>query len=79
MHPNTMPTVYLSNAPEEYHEFADIFSKKKADNLAPQWPYDLKIKIDDGTSPPPGSLSPAELDALRIYINENLNNGFIQP
>ena len=42
----------LSNVPEEYHEFADVFSKAKADTLAPHHPYDLKINLEEGASPP---------------------------
>ena len=42
----------LSNIPEEYHDFADIFSKAKAEKLAPHRPYDLKIILEEGTSPP---------------------------
>ena len=39
----------LSNIPSEYHEFADIFSKTKAEILAPYHPYDLKINLEEGT------------------------------
>ena len=28
----------LSNVPEEYHNFANVFSKAKAEKLAPHWP-----------------------------------------
>ena len=38
----------LSNVPSEYHEFADIFSKTKAEVLAPHHPYDLKINLEEG-------------------------------
>jgi len=31
----------LSSIPEEYHEYADVFSKSKAETLAPHCPYDL--------------------------------------
>jgi len=34
--------------PECYHDFADLFSKSKAKNLAPHHDYDLKIEIKDG-------------------------------
>ena len=57
----------LSNIPEEYHDFADVFSKAKAQTLAPHRPYDLKIDLEEGSQPPPGhiySLSPTELQAL---------------
>ena len=42
----------------------------------------MKIDLEEGTSPPLGtlySLSPVELSALRTFINENLNTGFIRP
>jgi len=42
----------------------------------------LKIELEEGTSPPLGtlySLSPVELSALRTFIDENLNTGFIRP
>jgi hypothetical protein len=44
----------LANIPEEYHDFADVFSKNKAETLAPHCPYDLKIELEEGTTPPIG-------------------------
>jgi len=70
----------LSNVPSEYHEFADIFSKTKAETLPPHCPYDLKINLEKGTQPPVGpiySLSASEQEALKEFIEENLNTGFI--
>ena len=58
----------LSGIPEEYHEFADVFSKSKADILPEHRPHDLKIVLDKGATPPLGpiySLSQVELDTLR--------------
>jgi hypothetical protein len=72
----------LSQIPEEYHDFADVFSKTKADTLAPHRPYDLKINLEDGASPPIGpmySLSQSELVTLREFIDEHLRIGFICP
>ncbi|CDO69315.1 hypothetical protein BN946_scf184976.g34 [Trametes cinnabarina] len=72
----------LSGVPPEYHEFADVFSKKKADTLPEHRPYDLKITLEEGKVPPLGpiySLSQVELDTLREYIEENLRSGFIRP
>ncbi|KAG6328072.1 hypothetical protein ID866_11016 [Astraeus odoratus] len=66
----------------EYHEFADIFSKAKASTLLPHCKHDLKIDLEEGTTPPLGtiySLSPVELDALWKFIDENLSTGFIHP
>ena len=70
----------LSSIPEDYHEFADVFSKGKADALPPHRPYDLKIDID-GTPPPNRmySLSQSELETLRSFIDEHVNLGFIRP
>ncbi|CDO77787.1 hypothetical protein BN946_scf184651.g1 [Trametes cinnabarina] len=66
----------LTRIPLEYHEFADVFSKKKADTLPEHWPYDLKITLEEGKVPPLGpiySLSQMELDTLcKIYIKLDL-------
>ena len=43
---NTVPN--LSAVPEEYHDFADVFSKAKASVLAPHWEYNLKIELEKG-------------------------------
>ena len=43
-------------------------------------PYDLKIKLEDGVTPPFGpiySLSPHELQTLREFIDEHLANCLI--
>ena len=72
----------LSHIPEEYHDFADVFSKTKADKLAPHHPYDLKIELEEGASPPIGhmySLSQSELSTLCEFIDEHLHIGFICP
>ena len=72
----------FSNIPSEYHEFADIFSKTKAEVLPPHHPYDLKINLEEGAQPPVGpiySLSASEQETLKEFIEENLNTGFIQP
>ena len=45
--------VTLDGVPKEYHDFADVFSKSKAGILADHRPYDLKITLEDGASPPP--------------------------
>ena len=74
--------VDLSSIPSEYHDCADVFSKSKADTLPPHRPYDLKINLEEGTSPPLGliySLSPAELATLCKFIDEHLKSCFIHP
>jgi len=70
----------LSNVPSEYHEFANIFSKTKAEVLSPHHPYDLKINLEEGAQPSVGpiySLSASEQEALNEFIEENLTTGFI--
>jgi len=72
----------FSNIPSEYHEFADIFSKTKAEVFPPHRPYDLKINLEKSAQPLVGpiySLSASEQEALKEFIEENLNTGFIQP
>ena len=72
----------LSHIPKEYHDFADVFNKAKADTLAPHRPYDLKIDLEEGFAPPIGamySLSQSKLQTLREFIDEHLRIGFICP
>ena len=70
----------LSSVPEEYHDFADVFDKAKADMLASHRPYDLKINLEEGSTPSLGqmySLSQTELVALQEFIDEHLATCFI--
>ena len=72
----------LSHIPEEYHDFADVFSKGKADTLPPHCPYNLKINLEDGAIlpiVPMYSLSQSEMGALREFIDEHVRIGFIRP
>jgi len=76
------PEDTLSRVPQEYHEFHDVFSGEKANALAPHWPYDLKINLEEGMKlfhGPIYSLLPLELTALREFLEENVWNGFICP
>jgi len=79
----TTPTpVNLDGIPEEYHNFADVFSKSQASVLADHHPYDPKITLKDGATRPFGpiySVSQEELLALRKFIDENVAMGFIHP
>jgi len=71
----------LSAIPEEYHEYADVFSKSKAETLAPHCPYDLRIDLEKDSHPPVRtiySLSKFEQEALKEFIDDNLTNGFIR-
>ena len=71
----------LTKLPKEYHEFADVFSKKEAEKLPEHRKYDHHIPLQEGTTPPFGpvySLSPRELEVLQKYIDDNLRKGFIK-
>jgi hypothetical protein len=80
---NSETPIDLSSIPEDYHEFADVFSKGKADTLPPhRSSVNLKIDIENGAPPPPSrmySLSGTELEALRTFIEEHVRIGFIHP
>jgi len=71
----------LSAIPKEYHEYANVFSKSKAETLAPYHPYDLQIDLEKDSHPLVGtiySLSKFEQETLKEFIDENLTNGFIR-
>jgi hypothetical protein len=73
--------VDLFTIPQEYHDFADLFSKKEADKLPSHQRYDHTIPLQPGSTPhfgPIYKLSPVELETLRKYIDENLKKGFIR-
>jgi len=70
----------LSNVPSKYHEFANIFSKTKAEVLTSHHSYDFQINLKEGTQSlvsPIYSLSASEQETLKKFIEENLNMGFI--
>ena len=72
----------LSHVPKEYHDFADVFSKGKADTLLPHCPYNLKIDLEDGAIPPivlMYSLSQSEMGALREFIDKMSIFGSYNP
>ena len=71
----------LSNVPSEYHKFADVFSKTKAEVLTSHYSYDLKINLEEGAQPLVGpiySLLASKQEGLKEFIEKNLNTGFIQ-
>lgn len=68
--------------PEEFKDFADIFSKASADKLPPSTKYNHSIPLEEGKQPPFGpiySLSETELKALDVYLKEHLAKQFIRP
>ena len=74
--------VNMSGVPPDYHKFTDVFSKTCASAPALHWPYDLKIELEEGTTPPFGpiySLSQSELKSLQEFLDEHLAMDFICP
>ena len=72
--------VNLTRVPPESHNYMDVFSKKKADTLAPHQPLNLKIELEEGTEPHLGRiyfLSPLEQGSLWDFMDEHPTNGFI--
>jgi len=76
-------TPNLSNILSKYHKFANIFSKVKAEVLAPHQPYDLKINLEESAQPLVDTIyshsvsEDTERETLKDFIEENLNTGFI--
>ena len=74
-------TPNMAGVPAAYHDFANVFSKAKATTLAPHREHNLCINLEEGASPPLGtvySLSQTELGVLRTFIDEHLSYGFIK-
>jgi len=70
-----------SLVPEEFHDFLPLFSEVAASQLPPHRPYDHRIPLTEGFTPPFGplySLARPELVALREWLDENLSKGFIR-
>jgi len=70
------------DVPTTLREFLDVFSVRNAETLALHRPgVDLAIELQEGKQPPYGPLypfSPAELEVLRQWLEEQLQKGFIQ-
>lgn len=73
----------LRIVPPRYHDFLDVFSKARADDLPPHRPYDHTIELlDEKDLPPIGPIygtSAPEAKALKTEIDELLSKGFIRP
>jgi len=52
---STSTPLVLDTVPLEYHDYMDVFSKVKSSELPPHCDYDLKIDLEEGTSPPFGN------------------------
>ena len=79
--PDNAPVIMMG-VPSDYHNFTNVFSKTHACTPAPHWPYNLKIELEEGTSPPFSliySLSQSELKSLWEFLDEHLMMDFICP
>lgn len=68
--------------PEQYREFWDVFDVVEAGRLPAHQRWDHAIEIEEGKSPPFGPIYPLaeqELAALRDYIKEATEKGWIRP
>ena len=66
-------SVDFSSVPKEYHDFPDVFNKERASTLNPHRPYNLRIELEDGQSPPIGlvySVSQTELQLLCEFLDK---------
>ena len=73
---------FKRTVPEQYHDYANVFSKTAAASLPPHRPYDHTIDLEEGATPPYGpiySMSETELKALREHLDDALGKGFIRP
>jgi hypothetical protein len=64
-----------------YKDYVDIFSKDRAETLAPHWPIDHAINLEPDFNLLYGRIynfSEVELKTFNAYIETNLANGFIQ-
>jgi len=78
----TNNSVNLSTVPLKYYEFTNIFSKAKAETLAPHHLYDLQIKPKNREKPFVRTiylLLAAKQEALKKFISRNLSTRFIYP
>ncbi|KAG6328071.1 hypothetical protein ID866_11018 [Astraeus odoratus] len=78
--PRTAPHISLVNAAAFVHT-CKLEGSAKATELPPHRDFDLKIDLEEGASPPLGtiySLLPSELEALHTFLDEHLSYGFIR-
>ena len=80
--PEPLSQEELMQLPACYHELQSVFSKVESERLPTHRPYDISIKLSEGSEPKWGpiyNLSVDEMSVLKGYIEDNLAKGFIQP
>ncbi|MGH7240355.1 MAG: hypothetical protein ACREHG_09890, partial [Candidatus Saccharimonadales bacterium] len=73
--------------PAAYKDFKDVFSKKDSDILPPfRKNIDFKLELEEGKDPvkevghaPLYKMNLEELEAVKTYLEANLQKGFIVP
>ena len=76
-----LPLNTSKELPPEYQDFGSVFDKKEASQLPPHRVIDHEISLEPGKQPPWKplySMSQNELEALRAFLKENLEKGFIR-
>ena len=71
----------IDRLPDSLKNYPDVFSDQNAKKLAPHRDIDLAIELQPGKEPPYRPiypLSPRELAALKEFLEENLEKGFIR-
>ncbi|ESK81476.1 hypothetical protein Moror_2207 [Moniliophthora roreri MCA 2997] len=74
---------YTNYIPKKYMHFANtVFNPQEFEKLPEHRPYDIDIKLEEGTTLPFGlmyKLTPQEKEAVAEYIHSNLRRGHIRP
>ena len=68
--------------PPEYRDFRDVFNKAQTNQLLPSWNYNHTIELKSGfvlKNCKVYLLTLKEEETLDIFLQENLEKGFIQP
>ncbi|KAF5230292.1 hypothetical protein FAUST_9880 [Fusarium austroamericanum] len=72
----------VSEVPEEFRDFIDVFSAEKASSIPEHKGTDHRIDLIPDKTPPYGPIYPlsqSELGELRQYLDDNLATGRIRP
>ncbi|KAF5372651.1 hypothetical protein D9615_009824 [Tricholomella constricta] len=76
------PNDQYQHVPSKYMSWADtVFSPTEVNHLPPHRPYDISIELDEGKTPPFGSiyrLNQEEQKYLSEYLDDYLKKGFIR-
>ena len=79
---HTVPWPSMSTIPEKYRSFIKVFSKEASHRLPAHRPWDHAINLIPGKTMKNSGiyrLMPSESAALKEYITEHLQKGYIRP